>query len=101
MFHLRKQIGRDFVAERPGANAFQVYVGMAHPSRLGMAHSIEHGVNSDTAWITADDVIPDQPWRVNNEKDSERNYRGPTARPEEKRAEDQRGNEHPNREGVS
>ena len=95
---LTEEICRDFVAEVAGADAFHVEIDAAHPARFAVTDAIEYGINRHAARVTADNIIADQPWRVDGREGREQNQHRPSARTKEENAENQRAGKYPYRQ---
>jgi hypothetical protein len=56
---------------------------VAHPAGFGVPDPIEHGIKGQTGGIPGHEIIADEPWEVNDDKNGQRNQRRPTARAKE------------------
>ena len=68
---------------RSRPHILQIQIDAPHVPGFRVIDPIEHGIHRHAHRVPTDDVVPDQPRRVNEKERTEHNDRRPAARPEE------------------
>ena len=96
----RGKISGKFLAKRTDTQPLEIDVHVPHPARFAETNTIENRIDRNTARITANNIIPDQPRDINDCKRTEHDGCGQTAWRKEENAKDQSRDENPNRERM-